>query len=91
MYKEIYTDEATGLEIEMVISNEIWVQTETLLKLGSIFYVVLNMVGAYYYLSKVSSNIIMKPLTHIVKLMNCLLYRPIDPNLNIVYLKKVTN
>lgn len=91
MFSETFLDEETGLEIELVISNEVWIRMETILKLCSIFYVVLNMVGAYYYLSKVSSSIIMKPLERIVKIMNCLFYRPIDPNVNIVYLKKVSN
>lgn len=91
LFFQTYIDEKTGLKIQLILSNKIWVQLETILKLCSIFYVVLNMLGAYYYLSKVSSNIIMKPLEHIVKIMNCLLYRPIDPNVNVVYLKKITN
>jgi hypothetical protein len=48
------------------------------------------MLGAYYFLSRASSHIITEPLNNLVGIINQLLYKPIDPNINKVYLNKIT-
>lgn len=72
--------------IELIVTQKSYVFWSNLLTFLGLVSIIINVLVSYYFFTKGADTLVLNPLNSIVKVINTILKRPLDPNINSWYL-----
>jgi hypothetical protein len=78
--------QGTQTDIHLIVTDNSYVFWSNFLTFGGLVSIIINVMVSYYFFTKGADTLVLSPLNSIVKVMNTILKRPLDPNINSWYL-----
>ena len=81
-------DEDSEFEIHLIVTDRSTVFITNFLNFGNLVSIIINVMVSYYFFTTGADILVLSPLNSIVRVINTILKRPLDPNINSWYLSR---